>query len=414
MGIDLPSTPDLENEFIFDKYLISKEIMKPGAGHTLEAPENVVQRNVNTLNHWIEIWGFNMFLNAPLIAKDYAVDMHRRQALKNAGVEMAECTAARKDLCIIVGSGPSLERHLDDLRRWPGIIICAPTNALALLAHGVVPHYMLAVDSNPEIGLYTENIAQVPGAQAINLLLPTTADPETAAKWPFRRFWYMDFLQGGNGLNNPFNSFQCAIFPLISYYLTQAGSVVNCAIMLPMTWGDMGLADIKKVFLFGVDCGYPQGKSRVARYKYYSDRGEFDRHEAPPVAGVRSSPEVMSANGILTEDSQLGYKRSLLTVWWSFFYRAIEKVYVEGKENQRTYDCDAATRRPGMFHLYSCSEGILEDTLPHVDGLEVLRTSGACAPTYDRKYVDERYLNYLQNIAPLEGQGEQKPEEQAP
>lgn len=408
--------PDLTNEFTFDKFAVSREILKARGGKYL-APAEVVERNISTLNHWLELWGYNMTLNVPTIMKDFGVSLHTRKATKQASTAAAAPHAvARPDLCIIAGSGPSLEDYLPLMRSWPGIIICAATNVAALLAHGVQPHYVLAVDANPELQLHLENISDAPSANTINLLLPITADPETALAWPHGRFWHLDFIQGGADLNNPFNSFQCLLFPYIDFYLTQAGSVTNCAFMLPIVWGKAGLLDIRKVFLFGVECGFPRQYpyGRVRRWKWDNQHAEWDVHEPRSVESVRSSPLVTSANGTPTEAAQLGYKRSLLTIWWAMHYRGDDEHVVDGKPVVFTRDFTAADRKPGMFHLYSCSHGVLEDTLPYVDGKQVLADLGESAPMYDRAFVNAAYKRYIKEIAPLEGQGDmEKDEEEA-
>jgi hypothetical protein len=356
-----------------------------------------------------------MMYNVPTLMADFGVDVHNKVATKMANTSQAAPgrPVVRPDLCIIAGSGPSLDDYLPLMRDWPGIIICAATNVLSFLAHGIVPHYILAVDANPELQIYLENAAQVPGSQSINLLLPITCDPETALAWPHKRFWHLDFIQGGADLNNPFNSFQCLLFPYVSSYLVQAGSVVNCAFMVPIILGRTGVVDIKKVFLFGVECGFPKQYSfgRTRRWKWDEQHHEWDCFEPRSVESVRSSPLATSANGTPTEGAQLGYKRSLLTIWWAMHYRGEDVKVEDGAEKTFTRDFSREDRVPGMFHLYSCSHGILEDSLPHLDGAEVLKDLGANAPLYDRAYVDAEYKRYITDIAPREGQGDEEPEE---
>jgi len=402
-----PAPDDITTEFVFDKYAVSKEIMKAAKGKKLLAPEEVTMRNVETLNHWLEVWGLNMMLNAPMIMKDYGVTEHVRRPTKAAGVESANLLqdVARPDLCILAGSGPSLDDYLPLMKSWPGIIICAATNVLSFLAHGITPHYVLAVDANPELRVYLENAAAAPGAENISLILPITADPETASCWPHRRYWYLDFIQGGNDLNNPWNSFQCMIYPFVGGYLVQAGSVVNCAFMLPILWGRAGLFDVKKVFLFGVECGFPREYThgRVRRWKWDTIHREWDCYDPRPVDSVRSSPLAESASGIPTEAAQLGYKRSLATIWYTMHYRGEDQ---GPDEKVFTREFSEEDRKPGMFHLYSCSHGILEDTIPHLDGKRVLSGYADDVTPYTRADVDRLYTNYIKHIAPREGQGE--------
>lgn len=406
----VPARPDLSTEFVFDRWAIAKELMKTEAGTSFSAPDSVVSRNVHTLHHWLEIWGYNMSLNAPEIMKDFAVDIHSRQATKQAGTEHASAQVLRPDLAIVAGSGPSLEEYLPLMRSWPGYIICAPTNMMAFLAHGVVPHFCMAVDSSPVLAMHLSQAAEVPGAEKCKLLVPITADPEMVRAWPFARHWHLDFIQGGKGLNNPFNAFQVNIYPYVSFWLVQAGNVVNSAAMLPLTWGAQGTTDIRKLFLFGVDCGFPGDPpvARIGYYKYDKEEKTFSRHAPASVDYSRNSPLVKSYNGTLTEESQLGYKRSLLSVWQATFYRGEERVRnADDSETIKIIDYTEGNRRPGMYHLYSCSKGVLEDSLPHEDGEQVLRSFGACARPYDRTEVNDRFRKYLRDIAPGENQADE-------
>lgn len=58
---------------------------------------------------------------------------------------LAQC---RKGSLAIVGGGPSLRRHLDEVRRCDAVLACASTHDF-LVDHGIIPHYAAFVDSLP-------------------------------------------------------------------------------------------------------------------------------------------------------------------------------------------------------------------------------------------------------------------------
>jgi Protein of unknown function DUF115 len=301
----------------------------------------------------------------------------------------------------VCGSGPSLEDEevLAVLKRWKGLIICGATNAMALLAHGIRPHFIMVVDASAELTTYLRQVREVPGSEKIALLLPVTADPSAALEWPYARYWNLDFIQSAGGLQNPFNDFQTKMLPFVECWLTQAGCVANTATMLAPLWGDEKSCDITRTFLFGCDFGYPRkdrvryltepkvedahaaASYRVGRYQYHSLTNSFSR-----VQPVCRPMEFLYSNGVLTESSNFGYKRSLYTVW------------------QVMFPADWSQRHAGQACMYSCSRGILEDFFPAV------RPQDACddIPFYDKDFVTARYTAYMNSSAISEGSAEKK------
>ncbi len=80
---------------------------------------------------------------------------------------------------VIVGAGPSLERDLDVLRQLSSraLILAGGSAIRALSAHGIAPHFALALDPNEE------EIARVVSQFPTPLLYATRLHPEVLNRW---------------------------------------------------------------------------------------------------------------------------------------------------------------------------------------------------------------------------------------
>ena len=385
-----PSTIDQGFELGFEA------VVGEGGARVWDVPQDVMDRNRATINHWAPIWLRYSSLLAELINEDFAVDRRSLQPTRNANVEAATCQAEDLTTAIIVATGPSLEQQVDLLRRWKGVILAAPTALPFLLAHGVRPHYTVAIDANPDIG---DILSGYPYAkEGVRLLTPPTSDYATPAAFPSgSRFWFKSFILARNGLNHPFNLYMSLFYPWIENFIYQAGCVTNAMYLLTTLLNAGGQHAIEKVFLFGADFGYPDGLSRIPSYRWCKGDEVVDGGPARWIPrprdplSTRVNPSLLrtAANGVLTDSSMLGYKRSLYSVWG-----------MEGVEPFRTDD--------GSLHphpcLYNCSpRGILFE-LPTCDAQEVVDSQGRAISRYGSDVVVEVFNRYMSLTGKVEGQ----------
>jgi hypothetical protein len=352
-------------------------------------PEDIIEKNRQTLQAWIERWLMGTSLVGPLILDDFQVDRTTGEAKADRNVSQATCRASSATSAIIVATGPSLEKYLDSLKSWKGLIIAAPTALSTLVAHGIIPHYCVAVDASDSIGLI---LSEAPYASmGIQLLIPPTIDYRTAKAFDGARWWFKSLLLAKNGPDHPFNLYMTLLYPWILNWVYQAGCVTNAAFLLAMMLNAEGRHNIEKVFLFGADFGYPEGLSRVKSYKYAialdgSPRW-LEQPRDPLTFRVPNMPIVRSANGIPSDPAMLGYKRSLYTCW-----------LLQGTSPMETPL--GLRRRPC---LYSCSEGILFE-MPIADGHEVIESQGESISLYDGSLIKEVFRRYVLTTGKAEGQ----------
>lgn len=361
------------------------------------SPE-ILQRNNETLNYWVEFWLRQSSMLAPFILEDFDVDRIDAIAMKDANVAEAWCEAPRKDSAIIVATGPSLEKYLEPMKSYKGVIIASATALPTLCANGIIPHYAVAVDANIDIGYI---LSDAPYADmGIKLFVPPTTDWLTASSFKTgSRFWFKSLILGANGVNHPFNAYMTYFYPWIENWIFQAGCVTNAMFLLLTLLNSRGKHNIEKAFLFGADFGYPEGMSRIKSYKYVSPEECADgraRWLEKPRDNLRwrTTHNIMTkaANGIITDESMLGYKRSLYSI-----------MEMQGCSPFRTDPEDPSSPLAPRPCLYSCSEGILFE-MPICNGKDVLESSGDCVSTYGEDVIQEMFENYMMTTGKAEGQ----------
>jgi hypothetical protein len=362
-----------------------------------DVPPEIIARNRETLNYWAKIWLAQSSMLAPLILEDFKVNKITAESFQDRNVSNATCSAERKDSAIIVATGPSLEKYLEFMKSYKGVIISSATALSTLIANGIIPHYCIAVDANSSIG---DILKEAPYASyGIKLIIPPTSDYQSAEAFPDSRYWFKSLILARNGINHPFNLYMTLFYPWIENWVYQAGCVTNSAFLLTTILNASGNHDIKKVFLFGADFGYPEGLSRIRSYKYISPDQTTDGKERWMVQprdslAWRTSriSTVRASNGMLTDIGMLGYKRSLYSIW-----------HMQGCSPFKVEPANPNSMIRNRPCLYSCSEGILFE-LPHASGEEVLKTSGDCVGLYDDKVINSTFKDYLRTTGKAEGQ----------
>jgi hypothetical protein len=365
-----------------------------GESNPYDVPPEILARNRETLNHWVKEWLMQSSLLAPLILEDYKVDPVTGQSYTDRNVDAATCDAERKDVAIIVAPGPSLEKHLKKMRDWKGIIIAPPTALAALVANDIIPHYCVAVDANAAVG---EILSEAPYASfGIKLLIPPTCDWRTAKAFDGARYWFKSLILARNGLNHPFNLYMTLFYPWIENWVYQAGCVTNAEFLLTTLLNAHGNHDIKKVFLFGADFGYPENLSRIQSYKYSKKQDGSSFWQIMPRDSVEwrtaRVPRAKAANGCPTDVAMLGYKRSLMSIW-----------QMQGCSPFKVEPGNPDSEIRNRPCLYSASEGILFE-LPRVDGEEVLESQGDAVGLYSDEDIDRTFKDYLRTTGKAEGQ----------
>jgi len=162
VGTDLHETmPALQEDFRSFRYHNIKVVIHPPSAALFprykEVMDNfyrvlkIVQINVNTLRFFSRVWLTNNLLNLPAIIESPGVISLFNQFTKRPA--------------ILVSAGPSLDKNIDSLRQAQGkaVILAVDTSLRPLLAHGIRPDFVLAIDAQQItyrhfVGLETSDI----------------------------------------------------------------------------------------------------------------------------------------------------------------------------------------------------------------------------------------------------------------
>jgi hypothetical protein len=157
----------------------------------------------------------------------------------------------------VVGAGPSLDRNVDQLAGFPGLIIACDRAAKALTAQGIRPDLVVCVDPRPAV---MAEMLDYPENRDQRLLLSVYADPEVPRVWrgPIH---YMSTDHPGTQF---FDRILPELFPGMPM-IEASGNVGNTAVQLA-AW--IGAA---KIVLVGQDYCYTGGRMHCADFVRFPD-----------------------------------------------------------------------------------------------------------------------------------------------
>lgn len=317
-----------------------------------KAPANsgvapVYTRDVDALNkHNLSLlgptWALNYRKNGPAVEASFACGPHSLYDYRlPEGVDPG--------LVALISSGPSLNRHLGELTRFPGLIVCGATALSTLLANGVKPHVVCVIDKAPVLA---EKILEVPEVlrRDLDLWCTPAVDPSVLLAFAPEHRWYFHAHIDGmrlsvcpackhewapefEPLTYEWNVFNQWTYPEFITWALQAGCVGNMMVQLvgrlqdevgaynahtgELTPRVPTLPRYARILLYGYDFSYPAGRARCTQYAW---RGPEDFEELPeaPLHLSNTAQVARDAWGrdVLTDLSQLAYKRNLMT--WIF------------------------------------------------------------------------------------------------
>jgi hypothetical protein len=183
--------------------------------------------------------------------------------LKDDRSRMFRASEAPQDWpVIIVGSGPSLDQTIDDLKRNAdrAVIIACGTALPALLRHGVRPDLFTILENTPAIYDYLKAADESWGLDGITLIASTTVDPRVPAMFGDSVL----FLRSGLASHPMFN-----LDPAMTLEWVQP-TVTNTGLATALGFG------FRTVYLFGVDLGSREpARHHSAASPYHADGLEF-------------------------------------------------------------------------------------------------------------------------------------------
>jgi len=334
----------------------------------LDASDEIIMENFGTLQQWGQEWLRYMGENASSILEDFQKKGSLVQAHLFDLSKIKDPTQA-----VVCGSGASLNEMSKFLPDFPGIVVCGASNASNVAASGRVPDLILAIDAGVGTILHLSGVPY--DSLGSTLITPTASNPEVPCLFPNNRLWFTSIIQMAKGANHPFNVFSHMLFPFIQSFMFQAGCTINAELLFLNLLSEYKKISLDAVYLLGCDFAYKKGASRCLAYKRNDDLTYEQRDISHSTTEIQTRSQIWrSANGLLTDDTMLGYKRSLLTVW------LISKL-----------------------PIYDCSDGIITE-VPKVEFIRLAKDGfRGRPPSYEHGTIIEAYNRYLTSIGYIPG-----------
>ena len=196
----------------------------------------------NTLRDKLGLWGYNIKQNMSAI--DESIDVIDLKAVKDTHV-------------LIIGNGQSYKDHLDDIKKFQGVVMCCEINLVPLLKAGILPDYMMSIDGENLLCKYLEDPIIAEYADQITGIFSSTVHPKILDLWPGKMAFVTPWLDDMADLRSITKVMQ--MFTKKTVMLT-GGNVGS------FMWFVAAFLGAKSIAMIGLDFAYP-----LATTPYLSD-----------------------------------------------------------------------------------------------------------------------------------------------
>ncbi|MBN1592172.1 MAG: DUF115 domain-containing protein [Candidatus Coatesbacteria bacterium] len=242
VGTDLHEImPALQEDFKSFKYHNIKVVIHPPSATLFPSYKDVmdnlhkvlkiVQINVNTVRFFSRLWLKHNLLNLPKVVRSPGV----KSLFKQFEGKPA----------ILVSAGPSLDKNIDLLRRAAGkaVILAADTCLRPLLAHGIKPNFVQAIDAQPITYRHFSGL----DLSEVCLVGVTRLPPEVMAPFGDRIFL-------GNDMNNQ-------LWGTIQEYFEQLGTLGTGSTVAVLGFDLAREMGCDPIIFVGQDFSYSYGRA---------------------------------------------------------------------------------------------------------------------------------------------------------
>jgi hypothetical protein len=207
------------------------------------------------------------------------------------------------DSFTVLGSGPSAPEICASLPKGRQALFCGPTALGALSLSDLRPTALIVADSSPKQYLYLKE-TRLRKPHMLDIVLPITADPlwydENSVCDRSRLYFYLPYYDYMGDTNIAYNHIMKALFPEVTRYIAQAGSVAATALNVAnMCCGE----DADKRIYVGVDCSWTKGGPRRSPMRFPLDdysavmKDWFEKSSAPaPAASISFGEETIESD----------------------------------------------------------------------------------------------------------------------
>lgn len=286
--------PLLEKYGLEFLYTIRTPAWENHAKQYFENTDTLIRRNIQknsintrTLKTFSSLWFRNMCTNLPELAERNGIT-----GFKNCAGDIPAC---------VLAAGPSLERilpYLEEIKKRC-ILICVDTALRAVLSQGVEPHFVILGDPQYWNARHLDRLS-APGTILIT---------ESAAYPSVFRFDCREIVLCSS------------MFPLGQYIekrMGEKGTLGTGGSVASTAWDFARYCGCRKIFLAGLDLGFPDGKTHVSgstfEEKAFTQSGRI-RNAETAISGALfgAYPEIRKdyqGNELRTD------KRMSMYAWW--------------------------------------------------------------------------------------------------
>jgi len=238
--------------------------------------------------------------------------------------------------CMILGSGPSLNKIAPLLKDWKNPIFTSSSSAFTPVKWGRQPEYMCVFDSlwssySHHLMLDNKKVSW----EGTTLLTHPHAEPKMIKAWKWNKYYYRRVFPGHEFFEFTFP----LMYPQIKVGVRFSGNVVNNALTLAIFMG------FNPIIVAGADFGwYDNTDCKAIAWKPSKDGWEKDpKTQMDP----KNHVPIVADNGLNTHPEYYGFKGAFL------------EIYASNKKTE----------------IIDCSDGLLEE-FPKVSPEEIINTQG--------------------------------------
>ena len=180
---ELRQLNNVEWKDFFGNMLVRKDELVP-----LTLPINMGECIArNTLRDKLALWADNIKRNMRVI--DEWMDVIDLEGVKDTHV-------------LIIGNGQSYKDHLDDIKKFRGVVMCCEINLASLLREGIVPDFMMSLDGEDMLCEHLEDPIIKEHADRITAIFSATVHPGIIERWPGKMAFMTPWLDDINELKS--------------------------------------------------------------------------------------------------------------------------------------------------------------------------------------------------------------------
>ena len=208
--------------------------------------------------------------------------------------------------CMILGSGPSLDKMAPYLKDWKHPIFSSTSTAFVPRKWGRTPEYMCAFDSL--WSTYNEHLMldKKISWEGTTLLTHPNAEPKMIESWKWDKYYYRRVFPGHEFFELTFP----LMFPWIKIGVRFSGCVANNSLTLAAFLG------FNPIVIAGVDFGW-QDDTKTKGTNWRPVKGDWIKDPDVPVDTIKYTLVIDDNNGTHTHPHYYGFKSGLLSIYAS-------------------------------------------------------------------------------------------------